>query len=75
VALSNIFYDEDDYKVRSLIFSDFKVFDGRTVASKMVMKSVDKPKNSTTILFDDMDFHAVHKKDRFTKRALKKYGR
>jgi outer membrane lipoprotein-sorting protein len=75
VALRTLFYDEDDLLVRTLIYSEFKHFDDRIVASKMVMTSVAKPKNMTTILFDDMNFHKRHKSDRFNKRALKKYSR
>ncbi len=50
------FYDEDGKLVRELTFSDYSTMGGRLIPTRLVMQSVDKPDQKTTIVYDDVKF-------------------
>ncbi|MEE9384322.1 MAG: outer membrane lipoprotein-sorting protein [Nannocystaceae bacterium] len=71
VPLEQIFYDEDGEKMRALVFSDYKVIDGRAIAGMMEMKPLDKPGEYTRIHFDEIDFGVDLNKGFFTLQKLR----
>jgi outer membrane lipoprotein-sorting protein len=52
------YYDEDGKLVRELTFSDYTTMSGRLIPTRLVMKSVDKSGQQTTILYKDVAFDA-----------------
>jgi outer membrane lipoprotein-sorting protein len=66
------FYDEDGKLVRDLTFSDYKTMDGRLMPTRMVMRSLDKPGQQTTILYQDIAFDVPISAQTFSLSSLKR---
>ncbi|MDX1295488.1 MAG: outer membrane lipoprotein-sorting protein [Sulfurimonadaceae bacterium] len=75
IPLEAIYYDEDDIKQRVLHYSDVQVIGDRHFPAVMTLIPLDKKKNKTVIIMEEMDFDAKIKDSRFTKSALKRYSR
>jgi len=56
VLLREDFYDQDGVLVKSMVTSDIKEMDGRTVAAKQRMNNVETPEEWTEIIVNDVDF-------------------
>ena len=50
------YYDDRGDLVRTMVFSEFQVMGGRLVPAHMVVEPADKPGESTTITYDDLEF-------------------
>jgi outer membrane lipoprotein-sorting protein len=50
------FYDEDGKLDRDLTFSDYKTIGGRLMPTRLVMRSLDKPGQQSTIVYEDIAF-------------------
>jgi outer membrane lipoprotein-sorting protein len=50
------YYDEDGKLVRDLAFSDYKTMGGRLMPTHLVMRSLDKPGQQSTIVYEDLAF-------------------
>ncbi len=50
------YYDDRGDLARTMVFSDFRVMGGRLVPAHMVIEPVDKPGESTTITYRDLEF-------------------
>ena len=50
------YYDDRGDLVRTMVFSNFQVMGGRLVPAHMVVEPADKPGESTTITYDDLEF-------------------
>jgi hypothetical protein len=48
------FYDEDGKLVRDLTFSDYKTMGGRLMPTRLIMRSLDKPGQQSTIVYEDI---------------------
>jgi outer membrane lipoprotein-sorting protein len=66
------FYDEDGKLVRDLTFSDYKTVNGRLMPTRLVMRSVDKPGQQTTILYQEVTFDTPISAETFTLSNLKR---
>lgn len=75
VPLKALYYDEDGALVRTLIYSDVKVYAGRHLPTLMTLVPVGKKGNKTVVTFEEVDFDAVIEDERFTMGALKRYSR
>lgn len=65
------YYDEDGELVRSLTFSDFRVMGGRLVPAVMTVQPADKPEESTTIQYTDLEFDVDLDESFFSLRQLR----
>jgi hypothetical protein len=50
------YYDDRGELARTMVFSDFQVMGGRLVPARMVVEPADKPGESTTIIYRDLEF-------------------
>ncbi len=66
------FYDEDGKLVRDLTFSDYKTTGGRLMPTRLVMRSVDKPGQQTTIVYEDVAFDVPISAETFSLPNLKR---
>jgi outer membrane lipoprotein-sorting protein len=66
------YYDEDGQLVRDLTFSDYKTMSGRLIPTRLVMRSVDKPGQQTTIVYKDAAFDVPIGADMFSLPSLKR---
>jgi len=66
------YYDEDLELTRRLTFSDFRTLGGREMPVKLTMEPLDKPKESTLIIYEDLEFDKLKDDKLFTLRELQK---
>jgi len=66
------FYDEDGKLVRDLTFSDYKTTGGRLMPTRLVMRSVDKPSQQTTIVYQEVAFDVPIRAGMFSLSNLKR---
>lgn len=66
------FFDEKGKLVRSLKFSNFKDIGGHTLATHMLLVPVDKPDESTEIIYDKIAFDVKLPANTFSQQALKR---
>ncbi len=66
------YFDEDGELARSMAFSEFRVLGGRLVPSVMTMQPADKPAESTSLRYDNLDFDVDLDESFFSLRALKR---
>jgi len=66
------FYDEDGKLSRELTFSDYKTDGGRLMPTRLVMQSVDKPGQQTTIVYQDVAFNVPISAETFSLSSLKR---
>jgi hypothetical protein len=57
IQLKTVFYDEDLSAVNTLIGSQLKMFDGRKLASKLVMIPTHKSGHQTTVVYSKIIFN------------------
>jgi outer membrane lipoprotein-sorting protein len=60
------YYDEDGKLVRELTFSNYTTMDGRLIPARLVMQSIEKPGQQTTIVYNDVTFAAPIGADTFS---------
>ncbi len=65
------YYDEDGVLVRTMTFSDFRTMGGRLVPARMVVVPTDKPQESTTLLYHELEFDVEMDEDFFSLRNLR----
>jgi len=70
LPLSLVSYDEGLKLARTMTFSDVRTLGGRTVPSRMLMVPADKPKESTTVIYTEIEFEAPISDDVFSIRTL-----
>jgi hypothetical protein len=51
------YYDEDGYLVNTMVLSDIKPMDGRTIPTRMEMIPADEPGNKTVIIYQEISFN------------------
>lgn len=66
------YYDEDGELARSLEFSEFRNMGGRVVPAVMEMHPADKPDESTTMIYDSLEFDLDLKESFFSLQSLKR---
>ncbi len=66
------YFDEDLRLARTMTFSEVAQLGGRTIPSLVTMVPEDKPKESTVIYYEQMDFDIDLKDDFFSLRTLQK---
>ena len=66
------YFDEDGGLARSMTFSEFRVLGGRLVPSVMKMQPTDKPAESTSLRYDNLEFDVDIDAGFFSLRALKR---
>ena len=66
------YYDEDLKLARTMIFSGFQDMGGRLVPSRMTIVPADKPKESTSVIYESMEFDAALDMGTFSLRNLQK---
>lgn len=65
------YYDEDGNLARTMTFTEFKTMGGRLVPSVMTVHPVDKPTESTTVIYRDIVFDVGIDEGFFSLRNLK----
>lgn len=65
------FFDERGDPVRSVEWSEYSSASGRLVPMKMVIIPVDEPGESTTIVYDELEFDLDFRPEDFSLRALR----
>ena len=75
IPLKEEFYNEKGKLVRTMIFEDIKDFGGKTLPAKWMVKSADKPMESTTLLIETIQFNLKIGDDIFTMENLKRGGK
>lgn len=66
------FYDEDGKLVRDLTFADYKTIGGRLMPTRLVMRSLDKPGQQTTLVYQDVAFDVPISPETFSLPNLKR---
>ncbi|MGA8426024.1 MAG: outer membrane lipoprotein-sorting protein [Candidatus Dormiibacterota bacterium] len=66
------FYDEDGKLDRDLTFSDYKTIGGRLMPTRLVMRSLDKPGQQSTIVYEDIAFDVPIGAETFSLPNLKR---
>lgn len=75
VPIKALYYDEDGILIRTLFYSDVKVYGTHHLPTRMTLIPVAKKSNRTVVLFEEVNFDAVIEDERFTMGALKRYSR
>ena len=70
IPLNIVYYDEDLKLSRTLKFSNIQVLGGKKIPLQMKMVPIDGPEESTTILWEKIEFDIVIKDDFFSLRKL-----
>jgi hypothetical protein len=65
------YYDDRGELARTMVFSDFKVMGGRLVPAHMVVEPADKPGESTTVIYSDLEFDIGLERSFFSLRRLR----
>jgi outer membrane lipoprotein-sorting protein len=65
------YYDEDGELVRTMTFSDFRTMGGRLVPARMVVIPTDKPEESTTVVYHELEFDVDLDESFFSLRNLR----
>ncbi len=72
IQLKTVFYDEDISVVNTLVCSELKVFDGRKLASRLVMTPANKTGYQTTIVYSKIIFDKLIPDSFFSKENIAK---
>jgi hypothetical protein len=64
------YYDDRGELARSITFEDFRSMGGRLVPARMVIRPADKPTESTTITYLDLEFDIALDASFFSLRRL-----
>ena len=65
------YYDEDGALARTMRWSDFRDLGGRFVPAVMEMQPADKPEESTTVVYDELEFNIDIERSFFSLQTLK----
>ena len=65
------YYDDRGDLARTMVFSEFQVMGGRLVPAHMVVEPADKPGESTTIIYRDLEFDIDLEPSYFSLRRLR----
>ncbi len=71
LPISVAYNDEKGAAVRTMLFSDYREFDGRKAPGTMKMLPADKPGEFTEFIYESLDFDVVIPESTFTLQALK----
>lgn len=72
VVVRSEFYDEDDFLVNTIVFSDIKDFGPRKLATKMEMIPEDKPGHRTVITYSNVVFDEPIEEKFFTTGQMRR---
>lgn len=72
LQMKSEFYDEDGDLVNIMEGSEIKVMDGRLIPTKMTMTPVDKPGNSTIMVYSKLEFNVKIQAGFFTTQNMKR---
>lgn len=70
--LKNEYYDEDEFLVRTELFQNIKVMDGRTIPTRYVIIPADEPDQQTIVTIKSMKFDVPIKESFFSQQNMKK---
>ena len=65
------YYDEDGGLVRTIRFDELEVHDGRLIPTTLTLRPTDKPSESTTVIYHEIDFDIDIDVDYFSLRNLR----
>lgn len=71
MPVSVVYNDEQGAPVRTMTYSDYRLFDGRLAPASMVMTPADKPGELTAFRYLSLDFDVAVAESMFTLQALK----
>jgi len=72
MPLAGEYYDEDMKLARTMSFSEFRAMGGRVVPARMTIRPADKPQESTSVVYQTMEFDAPLDRDTFSLRSLQR---
>jgi hypothetical protein len=64
------YYDEELKLTRKLTFSDFTSLGGREMPARLRMQPLDKPQETTEIVYESLEFDKIRDDSLFTLRSL-----
>lgn len=71
MPLASRYFDDRGELARTMTFSDFQTMDGRLVPTQLSMRPEDKPGESTTLLYEDLEFNTGIEASFFSLRRLR----
>jgi hypothetical protein len=66
------YFNEDLELARTMVFADIKTLGGRTLPTRMTITPADKPKEATTVVYNQLHLGAAVADDTFSLRALQR---
>ena len=72
MMLQTDYYDEDDYLVNQMIGSDVKVFDGKTLPSKLRIIPMEEEGQETILIYNTLEFDLKISDQYFTTNYMKR---
>ncbi len=72
LQLKSEMYDEEGYLINVMSAKKIGAFDGRTFVTEMEMLPVEKPGNSTVLIYNDLEFDIEISKDFFTTQNMRR---
>ena len=69
--IKGLYYDEDGHLIRTLTFDQIQKIGERIIPMRMTLQPIDKPSESTVILYNDIQFDIPLTKNFFSLRNLK----
>jgi len=72
MPLGGDYYDEDMKLARKMVFSGFRDMGGRLLPAEMTILPSDKPKESTAVVYESLEFDSTLDKGTFSLRNLQK---
>lgn len=70
--ISAIYFDEDGNKVREMLFDERKLINGNIIPMRMRLLPVDKPGESTIVIYHELQFDLPLKEDLFSLKNLQR---
>lgn len=72
LQLKSAMYDEDDYLINVMSAKKIGEFDGRTFVTELEMLPVEKPGNTTVLIYNNLEFDIEISKDFFTTQNMRR---
>jgi outer membrane lipoprotein-sorting protein len=71
LPLRAVYYDEEGALAREMVFSEPRRFGSRVIPSRLVLTPADKPREATTVIYEDIAFDVKLAENLFSLRALR----
>ncbi len=72
IPLEAVYYDEDGNEARTMVFSEPRRFGERVLPARLELRPVDKPQESTVVVYEDIEFNVSLPEGMFSLRQLRR---